>query len=228
MTDRGFAGRRNIVWWTGLLFMIGSSCFALGAAPGYASMVPAAVVGITFFVGSIFFTSAGYLQFLQSINGSETVLEEHGWRWFAAQPDRVDWWACAVQSVGTLWFNVNTFNAMKTGLTVREQNLHIWGPDFIGSICFLVASAFAIAEVRQSSPRFHSSETRWRIAALNMLGSIFFMASAIAAYVRPSTETLLDATIANGGTFLGAVCFFLGARLLLRPDDVAAAITPTG
>jgi hypothetical protein len=55
----------------------------------------------------------------------------------------------------------------------------------------------------------------WRIVWLNMIGSIFFMASAIAAFVRPATNELLSASIANGGTFLGAWCFLWGAWLLL-------------
>jgi hypothetical protein len=51
-----------------------------------------------------------------------------------------------------------------------------------------------------------------------MVGSIAFMASALAAYVIPATGDLLDAALANGGTFVGALCFFWGARLLLVPS----------
>jgi hypothetical protein len=39
--------------------------------------------------------------------------------------------------------------------------------------------------------------------------------AAIAAFVRPATGDLASASVANGGTFLGALCFFWGARLLL-------------
>src|SRR5262245_2373256 len=39
--------------------------------------------------------------------------------------------------------------------------------------------------------------------------------AALAALVRPATGDLLSASIANGGTFLGALCFFWGARLLV-------------
>ncbi len=42
------------------LFMLGASCFALGAIPAYVHAVGAAADAITFFVGSIFFTSASY------------------------------------------------------------------------------------------------------------------------------------------------------------------------
>ena len=105
--------------------MIGSFFFALGSVPGYASLVPASVVGITFFVGSIFFTSAAFLQLVQST-------------------DPIDWWASAIQLAGTIWFNINTFDAMQTGLDTHQQNLRIFTPDFIGSVCFLVASYLAV------------------------------------------------------------------------------------
>jgi threonine/homoserine/homoserine lactone efflux protein len=48
-----------------------------------------------------------------------------------------------------------------------------------------------------------------------MLGSVFFMASAIASYVVPSTDQVLSTRIAVAGTFWGAVCFLVGAALLL-------------
>ena len=64
------------------------------------------------------------------------------------------------------------------------------------------------------------ASTDWWIATINMVGSIFFMASALAAFVLPDTGDLLDASLANTGTFLGALCFFWAARLLVvgEPD----------
>jgi hypothetical protein len=44
---------------------------------------------------------------------------------------------------------------------------------------------------------------------------VFFMAAAIAAFVRPATDDAVAAGVANGGTFLGALSFLLAARLLL-------------
>ena len=57
------------------------------------------------------------------------------------------------------------------------------------------------------------------------------MEQAIAAFVRPATDDLLLASIANGGTFLGALCFLRAAWLLLveladTADDTAAAAPP--
>jgi predicted Kef-type K+ transport protein len=52
-------------WWIGALFAVGSLCFALGAAPRYVNLVGVAADGITFFVGSIFFTSAAARKYRQ-------------------------------------------------------------------------------------------------------------------------------------------------------------------
>jgi hypothetical protein len=51
--------------------------------------------------------------------------------------------------------------------------------------------------------------------ALNLGGSIAFQLSAIAAFIRPTTGEVVNLPIANLGTFVGAVGFFLGAALLI-------------
>ena len=126
---------------------------------------------------------------------------------------RDSWWAAAVQLAGTLYFNINTFNAMREGFTTRQQNFRIWTPDFLGSICFLVASELALMSVCKKPVCVCRDDRDWWIAAVNMLGSIFFMISALAAYVVPDT-----------GTLLGAVCFFWAAwRSWPRPAPVSLA-----
>jgi hypothetical protein len=187
------------------------------------------LISSVYFIGSLFFTSASYLQYLQAINARGTGDQPAIRRWFAIMPQSLGWWAAAVQLAGTVFFNVTTFAALHTGFTVHQQNLRVWSPDFFGSICFLVASWFAIEEIRapESRRRWRWHEIPWRIVWLNMIGSIFFMASAIAAFVRPATDELLSASIANGGTFLGAVCFLRAAWLLLVELGTAARYEPS-
>ncbi|HMK93532.1 MAG TPA: hypothetical protein VK576_11075, partial [Thermoleophilia bacterium] len=48
------------------LFMIGSFGFALGSVHAYASAVGTTADAVTFFVSSIFFTSASFLQLVQA------------------------------------------------------------------------------------------------------------------------------------------------------------------
>ena len=63
-------------------------------------------------------------------------------------------------------------------------------------------------------------DVSWRIAALNMLGSIFFGISAVTSFVVPDTGELVNTEATAAFTFLGAVCFFVGAWLLF-PEDAA-------
>ena len=191
-------GMKTRLWWIAVLFMVGSALFALGSAPFYSELVPSEVVGATFFAGSIFFTSASLLQLKQT-----------------PRVDELDWWAAVVQFAGTLFFNVTTFAALDETLSVQEQDVRVWAPDAFGSICFLVASALALAAV------WGSGGINRRIAVWNMVGSVFFGIAAIASWVVPDTGELLNTAATNAFTFLGAVCFFAGARLLLRPQAAA-------
>jgi hypothetical protein len=212
----------------GALFIVGSACFAIGSAPMLSSVASPKLISSVYFIGSLFFTSAGYLQYLQAINARGTGEQHAIHRWFGAMPRSLGWWAAAVQLAGTLFFNVTTFAALHTGFTVHQENLRVWSPDFFGSICFLVASWLAIEEIRvpDGGRRWRWNEIPWRVVWLNMIGSIFFMASAIAAFVRPATDELLSASLANGGTFLGALCFLAGAWLLLLELGIATTEEP--
>jgi hypothetical protein len=48
-----------------------------------------------------------------------------------------------------------------------------------------------------------------------MLGSAFFMVSAVAAFVLPSTAEMFGPEVSVAGTFLGALCFLAGAGLMI-------------
>jgi len=48
------------------LFMVGSACFVVGSVPAYLNAVGGSIDGVTYFVGSIFFTTASLAQLLQS------------------------------------------------------------------------------------------------------------------------------------------------------------------
>ncbi|MEA2026218.1 MAG: hypothetical protein U9O18_05975 [Chloroflexota bacterium] len=207
-------------WWIAVLFMFGSLCFALGAFPPTASALGSAAAAI-FFVGSLFFTSAAYLQFFEATNeGDDLEDRARTKRLFGIRSGSLGWWASAIQLIGTLAFNVSTFAALRE-LTAKQEELLVWAPDVVGSICFLLASALVILEThdRIRGPLFRLPESR--MAAINMLGSIAFAISAIGAFIVPSTGELLNLPLANTFTFIGAVLFFAGAALLIpamRPE----------
>lgn len=213
--------------WIGALFMIGSFCFALGSLPGYAARVPdPTLVGITFFVGSLFFTGAAGLQHVQTVRADRAVGGAAGGDrrpslGYLIEPGRLDWWATAVQFAGTIFFNITTFAALNDALDTHQQIARVWAPDAFGSICFLVASYFAVIEVCHGRWCWWRRDTGWRISALNMLGSVFFGISAITSFILPDTGEILNAEATNAFTFLGAACFFWGAYLLL-PEAASA------
>ena len=60
-------------WWISGLFAVGSICFAVGALPAYLDAVSARADGLTFFVGSIFFTCASYLSFVEAANSPGAI-----------------------------------------------------------------------------------------------------------------------------------------------------------
>jgi hypothetical protein len=222
LIDRSARGSRSVRWWApnrrgwwiAVLFMVGSTCFALGAFPPTASALGSAAAAV-FFIGSIFFTSAAYLQFYEASNeGDDLAGAGRTSHLFGIRPGSLGWWASAIQLVGTLAFNVSTFSALRD-LTTKQEELLVWAPDVIGSIAFLVASALVILEThdRIRGMLFRSPESR--IAAINMLGSVAFGVSAVGAFVVPSTGELLSLPLVNIFTFAGAVLFFIGAALLI-------------
>jgi hypothetical protein len=95
-----------------------------------------------------------------------------------------------------------------------------------GSICFLVASELALAGVCGRWICRRPRSRAWQIAALNMVGSIAFGISAVAAFVQPSTAEPVSAAIANAGTTSGALCFLAGALLMLGGPEPAVEPQP--
>src|SRR3954471_20043347 len=113
------------------LFMLGASCFALGTIPAYVHAVGADADAMTFFVGSIFFTSASYCQLVQAQSPGMTGVGEQRqhtriqvlpWAW---RPRNKDWMAAATQFPGTLFFNISTLAAILQNLTAAEADKHI-------------------------------------------------------------------------------------------------------
>lgn len=206
-------------WWIGALFAVGSVCFALGSLPAYFQAVPPAVTAWTFAVGSVFFTSAAYLQYDEAARAPRDVLATAPPRSRLAalvgfRADRIDVWASAVQLVGTVLFNVSTFSATRTGLAVVGDKTLVWAPDVLGSVCFLAASWFAYAEVNRGVLPRPDRSVGWTIAGLNLAGSIAFGVAAVAARYLHGTDEVANVALVNAGTFVGAVCFLVGAVLL--------------
>jgi hypothetical protein len=176
----------------GILFMVGSACFAVASLPG-ASDLSDEGVGITYFVGSLFFTTAAFEQ-LRVARGEGNEVR-----------------AAAIQFAGTLFFNATTFFGMYHHLSASRADLLIWSPDAIGSVCFLASSVLAEITV------IHAILQVRRSATLNLIGSVAFAISAVAAYVVPDTDELVNAALATSMTLVGALCFLRAAWILVKP-----------
>jgi len=208
----------SIGWWIGVLFALGSVGFAAGSLPPYVDVVGTGSDNLTFFVGSIFFTSAAFLQYCQVVTTPRRpgAPPRHGLaEVLVLQPDRIDWWAATIQLLGTIFFNVSTGRALSTGLSGPTSINHaVWRPDALGSACFLVSSFLAWAEVCHHAWAWRPRLVAWWIGLLNLVGSVAFGASAIASKVQPNGDLRSEA-LTNLGTFVGALCFLVGGLLLL-------------
>jgi hypothetical protein len=214
-------------WWIGVLFAVGSVLFAVGSLPSYATAIGLRGDAVTYFVGSLFFTSAAFLTYREAVDAGPR--DEKRRRFFVYQPRRIDWWATGIQLIGTLAFNVSTGVATKTDLTANAAHQHVWRPDAYGSVCFLVSSALAWYEVCHGWLGWRPRSYAWWITLLNLVGSVAFGVSAIAGYISPSTGNLHNAQRANRGTFAGAICFLIGAMLLLpERTEEESAVAETG
>lgn len=209
---------RSRGWWMAVLFIIGAACFTVGGLAAQHATTSRPAIGVTFFVGSIFFTTAAYLQYSEAVNVDHGLARDrHRRRWRPAswEPKRIDWLAALVQLIGTFLFNISTFTALNTNLTTHQANHRVWAPDAFGSIAFLISSTLAFAEVCHRWVCWRRRSLSWWIVALNLLGSIAFGVSAIAALIEPSTGEPLSARLANAGTSFGGLCFLVGAVLLI-------------
>jgi hypothetical protein len=194
-----------------LAFAVGSTCFLIGPLPGYAQLVGAKADAVTFFVGSIFFTTGGALQ-------SALAFDER------REPGagRAAWLGALVQSAGTVLFNLSTFRAVDTALSNASYDRLVWRPDAFGSICFLVSGVI----LYRASDRRGWLPVRggplWWGPAVNLLGCVFFGISAVAGYVVPAQGSVIDLAAANWNTSLGAACFLACALGGLRSPSTSA------
>jgi hypothetical protein len=189
-------------------FAIGSLCFLAGSLPFYASWAGTVGTNVTFFVGSVFFTLAAFIQL--SLSGRSIPRRQ------MPRPDLVDWWAAAIQFAGTLLFNLSTGAALIAAVTQPGAVGVGWKPDAWGSLAFLVSSFLAIVATKDRGRLWDPDARTWHGTGLNFIGSVAFGVSAVGAYVVPATGDLANETWANGGTAVGAVCFFVAAVLSRR------------
>jgi hypothetical protein len=180
----------------GAFFALGSLCFVAGPLGTYANAVGAHGDAMTFFIGSILFTLGGVSQCL------------------LAAPERPDrptglagWRTAWIQSVGTLLFNVMTFAAITVAAASHRYDTVVWGPNAIGSACFLVSGMIFYLSCPRRGLLPCSDHEGWWEASVNLLGCVLFGISALTGYATGHAGVLISTGISNWTTTLGAACF---------------------
>ena len=207
---------RRINWVAAGAFTVGGSLFALGAAVAQLGSGDAATAASIYFVGGIFFSMGAYASLLGAINAPRSVdadgaLAAEPWRWWSYEPSRIDWLSTFVLFAGTLAFGISLVDSFIDGLSTHGVNRLIWRPEVVGCVLFLLSGHLAMAEIcHRFRPCLRRRELGWAIVAINQVGSILFMISALAAFTRPETMNEVSVDIANWGTFTGALCFAIG------------------
>lgn len=171
-------------------FVIGGSLFALGAALAQADLGGPRLVAGVYLLGGVFF----------STGGAASVRLARG------RPP-LEQLSALVLFVGTLVFAINLIDSFIGDLSPAQYDRLVWSPDMIGCALFIVSGHLAMVQLSGSwLPCWRPHDLGWRIVAVNQLGSVLFMASAVASLVRAEGD-MIAVGIANWGTLTGALCF---------------------
>ncbi|WP_424934170.1 hypothetical protein [Amaricoccus macauensis] len=222
--------------WIGWGFAFGSLLFVLGSVLSLApSLVPGLDAGqanAVYFIGSIFFTVAAYLQLFQAANAGPLPDENHppgervliGW-----QPREIGWLSCFLQFIGTLLFNLSTFAALASVSGWFWQELSVWVPDVLGSVLFLASGYLAFIEACHRFLAWKPGDLSWWVVSANLMGCIAFMISAVYAFIPETTVEEINGTASVAWCLIGAAGFLAGSLLMLmegRKAETQTALAP--
>jgi hypothetical protein len=167
-----------------------------------------------YLVGGVFFSTGGYTSVLQVINEPAGEPGEVPWRWWSREPRRLQWLSAVALFIGTLVFAINLVDSFIENLSPSAADRLVWSPDMVGCALFLVSGHLAMAGIAGGFWRvWRRRDLGWWIVAVNQLGSVLFMVSAVASFVRPSSGDALSTGIANWGTLTGALCFAIAGLM---------------
>lgn len=177
-------------------FLVGGSLFALGAGLAQSGFDETACATV-YLIGGVFFSTGGYASVVQ-VRGEP----------------RLQRLSAMVLFAGTLVFAINLVDSFIKELSPAAEDRLVWSPDMIGCALFLISGHFAMAGISGEFWRvWRRRDLGWWIIAVNQLGSVLFMVSAVASFVRPSTADALSTGIANWGTLTGALCFAIAGLM---------------
>jgi hypothetical protein len=206
-------------------FLVGGSLFAIGAGLAQADIGDPRMVAVVYLVGGVFFSTGGYSSVLLAINAPhrrrDGSWERGPWQWWGREPTNYDYLAAAILFAGTIVFGINLIDSLIGDLSAAQQDRLIWSPDVIGCILFLVSGLMAMVDISGSWWRLRGEGLGWWIVFVNQAGSVLFMVSGIASFVRADGD-MIAVGIANWGTLTGALCFAVAGfmQFFEPPDEV--------
>jgi hypothetical protein len=210
-------------------FLVGGSLFAIGAALSQAHVGGPRLAAVVYMVGGVFFSTGGYASVLLAINAPHRRRDDswagERWRWWAREPANLDYLAAAVLFAGTLVFGVNLVDSLLGHLTPTQEDRLVWNPDIIGCLLFLISGQLAMVDISGSwwpwrgGVGLRGQGLGWWIVVVNQLGSVLFMASGVASFVRADGD-LIAVAIANWGTLTGALCFAVAGAMEFRESPL--------
>lgn len=200
-------------------------------------------VKVFFFIGSLFFTVAAYVQLLEAMNvdlnmsteiqslsdqsqgkpSVPTVKQGLKFRCFRWRDDRLGLRASFIQSFGTVVFNVNCFFAIFSGLGWIDEDLLVWVPSTIASTMFITASYLMVMEVSHKRWSWKFRQISWWVAVCSLMGSIGFFLSSISGFFGQGPIQFGQEWSTNFILLVGCV-FFLVSSYLMLPESLNAQI----
>jgi hypothetical protein len=223
---RGWCLVSDFNWWIGFFFVVGSLLFISGSICTLWPKLPIAEIANParlFFVGSVPFTLAALLQFYQAGNASDfpqgdtasvqrKTLQQ---KLFGCRLHELGWWSCLLQLLGTMLFNLSTYQALNPGPNWISEDIWVWLPNFTGSILFLLSGYMAFAETCHAYWRYLPRNLSWWAVFWNLTGCIGFMISAFLAVLLSNADPVIRLQLSTWFTLLGAIGFLLGSMLLM-------------
>src|ERR1700759_2436510 len=105
-------------------FVVGGSLFCVGALLAQGDVGGPRLAAAVFVAGGVFFTTGGYASVLLAVNAHSGA-----WRWWSAEPGRLDWASAVTLFVGTLYFGASLLAALIGDLTTAQIHRLVWSPE---------------------------------------------------------------------------------------------------
>lgn len=233
---------RELSWWIGMIFIIGSICFVVGTVPPTFPVVLDWLglkpfnFGLADFIGSVWFTIGSYLLLLEALNtdldvtlrrktvniekqlsGVAVEKKARKIRWFGWDSSRIDFLIAMVQLTGALIFNINCGMALVDGMGWMAEDVLVWTPSTLASCCFVTASYLGLLEVSHRGWAWLWWDVSWQSAFFSLLGSLGFLISSLVGYFAQGPWQLPQWFGDFFALMMGS-WFFLVSTYLLVPE----------